>query len=157
MNAISAPKQIYCYLWFVGHQIATYQEISDGFDVSKSSFYDIVANVNLYLELIAAEYISWPTQAEFQATKDYYFQKHGFPNAIGTLDGTHLKMDRPKDSPICYYNRKGYFSLNAMILNDHNYKIYDFFIGYPGSVHDARVFDNSPLLDRLKTDNIGLY
>lgn len=31
-----------------------------------------------------------------------------------------------------------------------NMKFFDVFIGYPGSVHDARVFKNSPLYRNLR-------
>lgn len=42
-----------------------------------------------------------------------------------------------------------------MVLNDHNYKIFDFFLGYPRAVHDSWVFCNSLLFDNLSTENIG--
>lgn len=35
------------------------------------------------------------------------------------------------------------------VVCDNNRKIRDIFIGYPGSVHDARVLRNSPLFDTL--------
>lgn len=33
---------------------------------------------------------------------------------------------------------------------DHKMKFLDVFIGYPGSVHDARVFKDSPLYESLQ-------
>lgn len=39
---------------------------------------------------------------------------------------------------------------------DSNRKIRDIFIGYPGSVHDSRVFRNSPLCQRLE-EKCGQY
>lgn len=39
---------------------------------------------------------------------------------------------------------------------DSNRKIRDIFIGYPGSVHDSRVFRNSPLYQRLE-EKCGQY
>lgn len=39
---------------------------------------------------------------------------------------------------------------------DHKHKILDVFIGYPGSVHDSRVFRNSPLRNDLE-EKCGRY
>lgn len=36
------------------------------------------------------------------------------------------------------------------VVCDHKNKIIDFFAGYPGSVHDSRVFRNSPLCNSLQ-------
>lgn len=36
------------------------------------------------------------------------------------------------------------------LVCDLNHKIRDVFIGYPGSVHDASVFRNSPLAESLR-------
>lgn len=41
------------------------------------------------------------------------------------------------------------FWLQAQLVCDHTLKIRDVFIGYPGSVHDARVFRTSPLCETL--------
>lgn len=40
---------------------------------------------------------------------------------------------------------------------DSNYAIRDIFVGYPGSVHDARVFRNSPLSDTLQQKCVDHY
>lgn len=39
---------------------------------------------------------------------------------------------------------------------DHRMKILDLFVGYPGSVHDSRVFRNSPLKNNLE-EKCGRY
>lgn len=44
---------------------------------------------------------------------------------------------------------KLFFLLQMQVVCDSNRKIRDVFIGYPGSVHDARVFRTSPLADSL--------
>lgn len=49
-----------------------------------------------------------------------------------------------------YINRKQYFLLHIQGTVNHNLKFFDVFIGYPGSVHDARVFKNSSLYNDLR-------
>ncbi|XP_032689043.1 uncharacterized protein LOC116852623 isoform X2 [Odontomachus brunneus] len=35
----------------------------------------------------------------------------GFPKIIGAIDGTHIKIEAPKQNPTDYINRKGYHSI----------------------------------------------
>lgn len=63
----------------------------------------------------------------------------------GAIDGSHVRIDKPIEDPDSYVNKKQYFSLQLQGTVDHRMKFIDVFIGYPGSVHDARVFKNSPI------------
>ena len=65
------------------------------------------------------------------------------------MDGTHIQIDRPSKDPDSYINRKGFHSIQMQGICNHNRKFIDIFIGYPGSVHDARVFNNAPILEKL--------
>lgn len=49
------------------------------------------------------------------------------------------------EDPDFYINRKQYFSIHIQGTVNHNMKFIDVYIGYPGSVHDARVFRNSTI------------
>lgn len=58
------------------------------------------------------------TDDEKNEAKLYFFEKTGFPGVIGCVDGTHIKILAPKkEDQHLYFNRKGYFSLNAMIVS----------------------------------------
>ena len=35
----------------------------------------------------------------------------GFPQAVCAIDGTHIPIIHPEQSPADYYNRKGYYSI----------------------------------------------
>ena len=53
--------------------------------------------------------------------KRFFYERTCFPGIIGCVDGTHIKMIGPcKGSQHLYYNRKGFFSINAMIVNTNN-------------------------------------
>ena len=42
----------------------------------------------------------------------------GFPNVIGAIDGTHVRILRPAvEDHWSYRNRKGFFSLNVQVSN----------------------------------------
>ncbi|EFN60761.1 Putative nuclease HARBI1, partial [Camponotus floridanus] len=67
----------------------------------------------------------------------------------GAIDGSHIRIDKLTEDLDSYINRKQYFSLHMQGTVDHKMKFIDVFIGYPGSVHDTRVFKNSPLRNDL--------
>lgn len=69
--------------------------------------------------------------------------KWGFPQCFGAIDGSHIPVLSPKEFRADYYNRKGFYSMVLQGLVDHRYRFMNINFGYPGSVHDARVFTNS--------------
>nr|XP_022899862.1 putative nuclease HARBI1 [Onthophagus taurus] len=85
-----------------------------------------------------------------------YFRQNGFPMVIGAMDGSHIKIDKPSEDSDSYINRKGYYSIQMQAVCNHNRKIIDLFVGYPGSVHDSRVVRNSSLFNTLE-EKCGNY
>ena len=69
--------------------------------------------------------------------------KFGFPQCVGVIDGTHVPIIAPEEFAKDYFNRKGYYFVLMQALVDCNYCFTNIYIGWPGSVHDARVFCNS--------------
>ncbi|KAI2648030.1 hypothetical protein H4Q32_024214 [Labeo rohita] len=65
--------------------------------------------------------------------------------AVGAIDGCHIRMKPPANNSHCCYNRKLFHSIQLQAITDHRGKFLDIFVGYPGSVHDARVLRNSPV------------
>ncbi|KAG6940934.1 hypothetical protein G0U57_011418, partial [Chelydra serpentina] len=53
-----------------------------------------------------------------------------------------------------YINRKGYFSMVLQALVDHKGRFTNINVGWPGKVHDTRVFRNSGLFRWLQE---GIY
>ena len=64
---------------------------------------------------------------------------------VAAVDGCHVPIIGPRQSPEDYVNRKGFPSLILQELVDCNYLFLDICVGWPGKVHDARVFKNSSL------------
>lgn len=62
----------------------------------------------------------------------------GFPQVVGAVDGCHVPIIGPQQSPDDYINRKGFHSLILQGLVDFDYRFLDICVGWPGKVHDAR-------------------
>lgn len=62
------------------------------------------------------------TTAEKHEAKVAFYEATGFPGVTGCIDGTHIKIFAPPPHMRhLFYNRKGFYSLNAMIVSK-NYK-----------------------------------
>ena len=59
------------------------------------------------------------------------------------MERTHIAILKPLDSAADYYNRMGYYSVLMQTLVDFRGRLMNVNIGWPGKVHDTRVFVNS--------------
>ena len=62
-----------------------------------------------------------------------------FNNAVGAIDGTHIRIKCPVQKHDEYFNYKSFYSIQCQAVVDSNYIFTDVFVGFPGSVHDTRV------------------
>lgn len=140
-------------LWTLGNQ-ESFRGISDRFGLSISTTYIIFLNVCRLLYAKRNEYIIWPKDAEADAVvKDFEkLRSVSFPNVIGCIDGTHIAFPGPL-ADNSFYNRKGYHSFILQAVCDSKLRFTNVYVGWPGSVHDAKVWTNSPLYKKLKNGN----
>ena len=97
----------------------------------------------------AAVWIKFPnTQVEIENAARAWQLTRNFPMAFAVVDGSLFKVQKPRYNlnPQEYYTgRKKFHAINAQIICDGQYRILDAYIARPGSVHDARVWRNSPV------------
>ena len=96
-------------------------------------------------------FIQWPTGSRIQEVISGFKLFRNMDNIIAAIDGTHLHVVGMlfKDQKISYMNRKGYPSINMQGACDHLGIFTDCYVGWPGSIHDARVYQNSDLCRRI--------
>ncbi|CAH1980166.1 unnamed protein product [Acanthoscelides obtectus] len=145
---ISALKFITVFLWYAGNEAYSNRDVADRFNISVSSLHKIIKRLTYFLSNLATEVIRWP-DGEEKVIISQHFTENNFPGVIGALDGTHIRIDKPSQDPESYFIRKSFYSIQAQIVCDHKRRIRDIFLGFPGSVHDSRVFSASPLGDHL--------
>ena len=85
-------------------------------------------------------FVQIPKGEQLNKIIDDFESERGFPQAVGVIDGTHIPIIRPEESFTDYYNRKGYYSVFMQAVVDCYGLFMEVYIGWPGRVHDARVF-----------------
>lgn len=126
-----------------------YRTIANLFGVSPSFVCICVREVfQAIVDNMMSSFIFLPKGEELEEIIKAYKEKWGFPMCSGAIDGTHIPILAPTDNHSDYINRKGYHSIVVEAVVDCNYLFRDIVIGWPGSVHDARVLGNSRLYQR---------
>ncbi|XP_066935518.1 putative nuclease HARBI1 [Clytia hemisphaerica] len=89
--------------------------------------------------------IKWPTGREAEEVMRGFRAFRGMENVIGAIDGSHIPIMGQGEETKSYINRKDFPSIVLQAVCDHKLKFTNCFIGFPGAVHDARIFVNSPI------------
>ncbi|XP_074800475.1 transcription elongation factor A protein 1 isoform X1 [Natator depressus] len=144
--ALTVHKRVVIALW----KLATpdsYRSVGNQFGVGKSTVGAAVIQVaNAVTELLLSRVV---TLGNVQVIVDG-FAAMGFPNCGGAIDGTYIPILAPDHQGSKYTNQKGYFSMVLQALVDHKGRFTNISVGWPGKVHDARIFRNSGLFQQLQ-------
>lgn len=90
--------------------------------------------------------IQWPDEARRRAIREGFRGKRSLGGAVGAVDGTHiLWAQKPyaDKNPGELFNYKNRWSLNVMVIADHEKNIIDFELGFSGACHDSFVMRHS--------------
>ncbi|XP_045106663.1 putative nuclease HARBI1 [Portunus trituberculatus] len=149
---IPVSKEVLVTLWLLGN-IESFRGVADRFDLGKSSLHRVLFQVCNALKAIRGTLIAWPTRDQLPQLADDFFRRTNMPGVIGAIDGTHIPIPGPSHERQAYINRKGFPSIQLQAVCDAKLRFINILTGWPGSVHDARVFRNSPLYTLLENGN----
>ena len=131
------------------------RKVGNAFGIGKSTVSKAVRRVTMDISrLLGPQYIKHPQTTEVQEMGTHFQERHGFPQCIGAIDGTHIGIKKPSENASDYINRKGIYTMNIQACADYKYCFFDVVIKWPGSVHDARIFSNSALDKHLRDESI---
>lgn len=122
--------------------------------IAISNFFGIGAGVvdgcrNKALEALMSlesQVYFWPTADERKAIASRIKEQYLFPNCVGLIDGTLLPLAyKPILHGENYLSRKKFYALVALVVCDDQARVLYYHVGWPGSVHDNRVWRNCKL------------
>ena len=111
----------------------------------------LAADKKLAIFFLGPKYLKLPKDKNEMERKIAEFEvMFGMFQAFGCIDGTHIPILRPEDNSKDYFCYKMFFSLNVQAICDSRGLCMDVDCRWPGCVHDAKVFANSRVNEKLQ-------
>lgn len=151
---VPVDQRVAICIWRLGTNVE-YRTISHLFGIGQSTAVSITNHVaSAIVKNLLSLFIRTPSEQEFESIIQGFRDKWGFPQCGGAIDGTHIGILAPPVSSADYYNRKGFYSVILQGVVDNRLMFWDINVGWPGKVHDARVFANSSLFERGQSNTL---
>ncbi|XP_004964672.1 uncharacterized protein LOC101786969 [Setaria italica] len=132
------------FLWVIGAP-QSLRQVEDRFVRSLETISRTFDNVLSSVLKLAVDIIK-PKDPEFRTVhprlRNPRFAPY-FNNCIGAIDGTHIPVVVPNDKVVQHTGRHGYTSQNVLAICDFDMRFTFAVTGWPGSVHDMRVFSDA--------------
>ena len=142
---VSVEQSVAVTVWKLATNVE-YRTLAALFGLGRSTVCTIVVQTcRVIATHLLPQYVQIPQGEKLKEIVEGFETFWGFPQAVGAIDGSHIFIIRPDESASDYYNRKEYYSIIIQAMVDHRGWFMDVNIGWPGKVHDARVFVNSSL------------
>ncbi len=152
-------EQLFASLYVMGNA-GKWAKVASRFRIGKGSVANYLRRCVHAICAVSPHFIQWPfTQPDRTAITTGFLQgtatrpAHlGFYGLCGVLDCTNVKLTHePLANQALYYNgHKGMHSIKALAVVDHVGLARYLQVGFPGSVHDSRVFRNTALHTRVE-------
>lgn len=150
---ISVPKRVGITLIKLG-SCGELRSVAREFGVARSTACKIINEV--CLAICKTFPIEFPTGEKLQEVADGFIAKGGLPGCCGALDGSFIRIKAPIDNAKDFYCRKQCYAILLQAVVDSSTSFINVTVGWPGSVHDARVFRNSKLYRAGETNQLFL-
>ena len=125
--------------------------VGDLFGVSKANISRTIHRVAAAFARLVPRHVRFHPQRETEAMQVVFHAVANFPNVIGCVDCTHVKIATPAVNEREYVNRKNYHTINVQLICDADASIMNCVVRWPGSIHDARILRESPVFIKFET------
>ena len=156
-NPISADERLALTLRFLATG-ETFKSLHFQFRISVSAIsYIIKGCCKAIVKRMAAEFIKVPSSDEewLQISKKFE-ERWNFPQALGAIDGKHVKIQKPKNCGSFYYNYKHSHSIILMAIAGPEYECLYADVGSNGRVNDSGVWNKTSLLQGIENGTVKL-
>ncbi|XP_067234860.1 putative nuclease HARBI1 [Chanodichthys erythropterus] len=141
--------EVLVFVYWFAHALS-YRVTSRTFSFPKSTVCRIVHKIGHQIKNVVAagRVICYPLPGQLYGVGHGFAQlaQHAaFQKAVGAVDGCHIRIKPPGRNKEDYFNYKQFYSIQMQAVCDSTGRFLNIFVGYPGSVHDTRIFKNSPL------------
>ena len=107
-------------------------DVGDTFGNSKATVCRTVHRVANVLAGAFQRYLKFERRADAEVTKAKFYAMAGFPNVIGCIDCTHIRISGPHHNEYEYINRKGAHSINVQLVCNADLSIMNAEVKWPG-------------------------
>ncbi|XP_022162725.1 protein ALP1-like isoform X2 [Myzus persicae] len=149
---LSIEKKLLITLWYLAKEGAMFTT-GEFFNIAKSTVKKAVDLVVNQLCKFSSKIIVWPKKSDCVEIAKVFHEKSKFPGVIGAIDGCHFTVKPPADQQDSYTDRKLNKSILMQGICTSNKIFTNVNVGFPGRLHDARVFVNSQVY--IKVDEEG--
>ncbi|KVH98380.1 Harbinger transposase-derived nuclease [Cynara cardunculus var. scolymus] len=106
-------------------------------------------------DVLMPKYLQWPNDDSIRVISNEFDSVSGIPNVVGSMYTTHIPIIAPKVNVSAYFNKchtekkhKTCYSVTIQGVVDPSGVFTDVCIGWPGSMPDDQVLENSALYQR---------
>lgn len=146
---VPVQKRVAIAIWKLSTG-SEYRTISHLFGVGLSTVFNCVQEFcNAVIRVLLPVHITTPDAAKLREMATFFSNRWRVPQCVGAIDGSHMPIIAPEEYPKDYYNRKGWHSVVLQAVVDGKGLFWDVCVGFPGSVHDARILRQSHLWEIL--------
>ena len=141
---IDLEKRLLVTLWYTSNQCCI-RDVADCFNITRSSVKRTTSRILMALQTLANEYIVWLSGDYKDKVIRGIYDMKGIWGVIGLIGGCHLEIPTQKHDKAAYINRKGFSSIILQGICDNELRFTNVNVGFPGSVHNARVLRRSQI------------
>ncbi|XP_067224491.1 putative nuclease HARBI1 [Chanodichthys erythropterus] len=148
-HALSVEQMVCVALRFFASGAFLYS-VGDAEQLNKATICRKIRSVCLAIKALADVFISFPGHRRLCDMKEEFYRIAGFPNVIGAVDCTHIRIKAPSGAHEAdFVNRKSFHSINVQMVCNADCVISNVVAKWPGSVHDSRIFRASEIYQCL--------
>nr|CAH0103368.1 unnamed protein product [Daphnia galeata] len=144
-NEVTLRYRLLVTIWVLANR-ETFREVADRFDTTRGKTTCAILAERLQ------DFVRWPNRDMLPAVAAGF----DFPGTVGCIDSTDIRIKQNLRHLAAFTNRKSFTSVKMQAVCDSNKKFIDVSCGWPGSMHDSRVFEMSSLSRGLEERLRGL-